>query len=236
MAVTELALIALVVLLVIALLWRRRKSSGKAPRAGAEDALDTVASWPPEASRVLTTPEQRAYQLLVRNLPSGYAVLAQVPLSRFLRVPTRHSYREWMRRVGRLNADLLVCDSTFQVIAVVNVRPAQGQDSERGVERHDRMDRVLRKAGLRVLNWREGALPGEDMVPEMVFGRDGLEEIAATSERASVAASRRAQSSDAEMPESDLSPDAGAAEPLPSTFFDDLDTRPVPLPRPKPRE
>lgn len=232
MTTPVLALVA-VVCLVIGWWWLRRRSrSSSSERAGPEDALDTVASWPPEASRVLTTPEQRAYQLLVRSLPPGYAVLAQVPLSRFLRVPTRHSYREWMRRVGRLNADLLVCDSTFQVLAVVNVRPAQGKDSERGVERHTRMDRVLRKAGLRVLNWREGAFPDEDMVPELVFGRGGLAAMPEASAKSAATASRLPDPSDAETPTSE----AAVAEPLPSTFFDDLDTRPVPLPRPKSRE
>lgn len=212
---------------------RHRSGSSASERTRPEDALDTIAAWPPEVARVLTTPEQRAYQLLVRNLPPGYAVLAQVPLSRFLRVPSRHSYREWMRRVGRLNADLLVCDSTFQVLAVVNVRPAQGKDSERGVERHTRMDRVLRKAGLRVLNWREGALPEEELVPELVFGHSGLAEMAEASEKATASADRQVHSAgEAETSASD----AAIAEPLPSTFFDDLDTRPVPLPRPKTRE
>lgn len=236
MAVTELALIALVVLLVIALWWRRRRSGKGNVRAVAEDALDTIAAWPPEASRVLTTPEQRAYKLLVRNLPPGYAVLAQVPLSRFLRVPTRHSYREWMRRVGRLNADLLVCDSTFQVLCVVNVRPAEGKDSERGLERHTRMDRVLRKAGLRVLNWREGALPDEDLVRELVFGREQIAAMSAASDEASASATSIAsQQTRPSGFESSVS-EASVPEPLPSTFFDDLDSRPVPLPRPKSRE
>ncbi len=236
MPVTELALIALVVLLVIALWWRRRSGGKRSAQAGAEDALDTIAAWPPEVSRVLTTPEQRAYKLLVRNLPPGYAVLAQVPLSRFLRVPTRHSYREWMRRVGRLNADLIVCDSTFQVLAVVNVRPTEGKDSERGLERHNRMDRVLRKAGLRVLNWREGALPDEELVQELVFGRERIEELAAASDEASASTTATASRQTRPGEFASQASEAPVPEPLPSTFFDDLDSRPVPLPRPKPRE
>ena len=229
------ALVVAVAVLGIGGWWLRRRSAAEA-QGRPEDALDTVAAWPPEVSRVLTTPEQRAYQLLVRNLPSGYAILAQVPLSRFLRVPTRHSYREWMRRVGRLNADLLVCDSTFQVLAVVNVRPAHGSDSQRGIERHERMDRVLRKAGVRVLNWRQDALPDAAVVAELVLGRAEL----AQREQASLAA-RQAPSAHAAAPEgmaeaATAAEEFAAAEPLPSTFFDDLESRPVPLPRPKPRE
>lgn len=228
--------LALVAVLILAIGWwwlRRRAGSAAAEGSRPEDALDTLAAWPPEAARVLTTAEQRAYQLLVRNLPSGYAVLAQVPLSRFLRVPTRHSYREWMRRVGRLNADLLVCDSTFQVIAVVNVRPAQGRDSERGVERHTRMDRVLRKAGVRVLNWREDALPDAQLVPELVFGRAGAAQAASPP---LPAPAPQARPTEAQADADAEAHDAPVAEPLPSTFFDDLESRPVPLPRPKTRE
>ena len=225
------ALVVAVAVLGIGGWWLRRRSAAGAG-ARPEDALDTVAAWPPEVARVLTTPEQRAYQLLVRNLPPGYAILAQVPLSRFLRVPTRHSYREWMRRVGRLNADLLVCDSTFQVLAVVNVRPAQGGDSQRGAERHARMDRVLRKAGVRVLNWRQDALPDAAVVAELVLGRAEVAQRAQAQDEARAAAGRPAAPGDAEPEQAERS----AAEPLPSTFFDDLESRPVPLPRPKPRE
>ena len=52
--------------------------------------------------------ERRAYDLLRKALP-GYLVLAQVPLARFMRVPTRHSYAEWMQRVGSLSAPTCWC-------------------------------------------------------------------------------------------------------------------------------
>ena len=53
----------------------------------------------PTATRILTTAERQAYGTLERALP-GYMILAQVPLARFLKVPTRHSYAEWLRRAG----------------------------------------------------------------------------------------------------------------------------------------
>ena len=223
------ALAAAAALLLAWLLVRRRGRGSRA--ASSRDALDTVQDWPPEPARVMTVQERQAYELLRRALP-GYMVLAQVPLSRFLRVPTRHSYREWMRRVGRLNADLIVCDSTFQVLTVVNVRPEKGKDSERGIERHARMDRVLRKAGLRVLNWHEGALPSAELVPDLVFGRNVPLQAPEPSADVAATAGSPSQPREAEVPQAD----AAVAEPLPSTFFDDLDSRPVPLPRPKTRE
>ena len=90
-----------VLLLVAALagllfLWLRfRRNRTEAEDAGGHasrtDALDTVAGWPPEATRVLTNPERRAHSLLTNALPD-YIILAQVPVSRFIRVPTRNSY------------------------------------------------------------------------------------------------------------------------------------------------
>ena len=53
----------------------------------------------------------------------GYMILAQVPLARFLNVPKRNSYAEWMRRLGNQCVDFVVCDVTSQVVAVVEVRP-----------------------------------------------------------------------------------------------------------------
>jgi hypothetical protein len=86
---------ALILLLTIVLVRRKPERSGS--RAKRADALDTVASWQPEASRVLTAAERKAYEITRKALP-GLMVLAQVPLARFLRVPTRHSYSVWLSR------------------------------------------------------------------------------------------------------------------------------------------
>jgi Protein of unknown function (DUF2726) len=144
---------ALLLLTWLVMRLRQRRSSG---RSAAREALDTVASWPPEAARVLTINERQAYDLLRRAMP-GFLVLAQVPLSRFIRVPSRHSYTDWLQRVGSLSADLLFCDAGSRVLAVVDIRVAQ--ESDRARRRHERMTRVLRKAGVHVLTWREDALP-----------------------------------------------------------------------------
>lgn len=167
-------LLALAVLAAVAGMWLwSRRGSGEegedaSPRAQRVDTLDTVAAWPPEVTRVLTLQERRAYSLLTHALPD-HLVLAQVPVSRFIRVPTRNSYHEWMRRVGQLCADLVICDPASQVIAVVEVRRPPSKDSERTRKRHDRMDRVLRKAGVRVIEWNEEVLPHRDAVREQIL-------------------------------------------------------------------
>ena len=147
---------SLLLLLTLLAVRMRQRVSDRKVRRELRDALDTVAAWPPEAARVLTITERQAYDLLKRSMP-GYLVLGQVPLARFIRVPARHSYNEWLQRVGSLSADLLLCDSGSRVLAVVDIRPAT--ESERSRRRHERMARVMRAANIHVHVWRERALP-----------------------------------------------------------------------------
>ncbi len=89
----------------------------------AGDRLDTLAGWPPTPTQILRTSERIAYSTLRLALP-GYMILAQVPIARFITVPKRNSYAEWMRRLGSQCVDLVVCDVTSQVVAVVEIRPS----------------------------------------------------------------------------------------------------------------
>lgn len=146
----------LLVLTLVALRMRQRQAPRRSGQNSSRDALDTVAGWPPETSRVLSIHERQAYDLLRRALP-GFLVLAQVPLSRFLRVPTRHSYNDWLQRAGSLSADILLCDAGSRVLAVIDIRSPQ--ETERSRRRHERLARVLKAAGIRVYTWREGQLP-----------------------------------------------------------------------------
>jgi hypothetical protein len=144
------------VVLLLTLWWIRMRGRTNHRRVEPQESLDTIAAWPPQAVRVLTVSERQAYDLLRRALP-GFLVLAQVPLSRFLRVPTRNSYTEWVQRVGLISADLLLCDSGSRVLAVIDIRAAG--ETPRANRRHERMVRVLKSAGIPVITWQEGALP-----------------------------------------------------------------------------
>ena len=213
-------------LLLLTLLMRRRRQIGARRDAARRDDLDTVQSWQPEAVRVLTIAERRAYDLLRNSLP-GFLVLAQVPLSRFLRVPTRHSHAEWMHRAGSLSADLLVCDAGSRVLAVIDIRPAD--QTERSRQRHERMAKVLKAAGITVQVWGEDQLPSASNV-RALFGAE-LERSA--SQGAPVAQPRPTGSRPmplipvAEMEEllaeGDLASLDMSMEPVPSAFLDDLD-------------
>jgi hypothetical protein len=222
---TVLAATGLLLLALYAL--RRRPQHHKRPVV--RDALDTVADWPPDAARVMSFHERQAYDLLRQALP-GMLVLAQVPLSRFLRVPTRHSYADWLGRVGSLSADLLICDAGSRVLAVVDIRVPQ--ESDRSRRRHERLTRVLRAAGIRVVTWREGALPPLADV-RVTMARELYGPLASSEPK-------RARSQPG-IPLPDIAQvlaegDRAAAndalqEPVPSGFYDEAETIPGPLSR-----
>jgi hypothetical protein len=150
------AALAAMALLFAALWWRHRAAAPRAADAAAS-TLDTVQAWPPQAVRVMTLGERQAFEILRRALPN-HVVLSQVPLSRFISVPTRHPYQLWLQRAGRLAVDLLVCDFSSRAIAAVEVRTAE--ESQRDAKRHKRLIEVLRAAGVTVYEWNEDDLPG----------------------------------------------------------------------------
>lgn len=203
-------------LLLTLLVFRRQKRGGRRPAH--LEPLDTVADWQPQAARVLTTGERAAYDLLRRALPVEFMLLGQVPVSRFLRVPMRHSYADWLRRVGHLSADLLVCDAGSRVLMAVDVRSPN--ESARSQQRHERLTRVLRAADIRVHVWREGDLPSVAEVRATVAALLSADEpIKTTSAQATK------EDVDELFAEGDQL-DHGA-EPVASGFYDDLDALPL---------
>jgi hypothetical protein len=146
------------------------------------DALDTVAAWPPQAVRVLTLGERQAFDNLKRALP-GHVVLAQVPLSRFISVPTRNPYQMWLQRAGRLSVDLLVCDFSSRPVAAVEIRGSD--EGPLAAKRHRRLTTVLRAAGLVVHEWDVDNLPAVPKVRELFMAKhQGLREVESTVDNA----------------------------------------------------
>jgi hypothetical protein len=231
----EILLIVGVVVLaaaVVYLLRRNRQAAvadERAASARGREEVDTVMGWPPEATRLLTSGERSAYEILVKALPECL-IYAQVPLARFLKVPRRHSYTEWLTRVGHLSADLLICDRATLVIGVVLLQSMR--ESERGARRRARMSRVLKAAGVRVFTWREEALPSHQTARDQVTQRIGVPSTEAVPEPAAAPTARPgAPSGKIPVPEvvSETIDDGARREPPPSTWFDDLDSGRVPL-------
>jgi hypothetical protein len=229
---------------------RRRRSRRDTPAH--DEQLDTLAAWEPMATRVLKSGEREAYHVLRRALPD-HIVLAQVPVARFVKVPTRNSYSEWLRRVGSLYADLVVCDMSSQVVAVVEVRQGPTVTKDSALKRQQRMDKVLHAARIPVHVWLEGALPGPAVAREAILGaaiqtsgRAGYQDLNVAKRDAAAAAVVASMQSGRDTPppgldfdvdawaddnesgavESASPQDAQRKEPPPSTWFDDLDTDP----------
>ena len=211
--------------------WGLRARAARRADSHPADQLDTLAAWPPQATRVLTTNEREAYDLLRRALPA-HMILAQVPLQRFIKVPTRNSYSEWLRRVGHLSADLLVCDRHSQVVGVVEIIGSEPL-SERAERRRERMTRVLRAAEIPVHLWPAATLPTPEAAREAIVPTPADAESvppAAVPGSRSLPGRLSGSGAFADAAHDTAADDEGAVrEPPPSTWFDDLETQPAPL-------
>ena len=217
---TAAAAMTLVIVLLLTAMWLRRRKPTPRPIVP-DESLDTVQAWPPQAVRVMTLGERQAYEVVRRALP-GHVVLAQVPLSRFISVPTRFPYSQWLQRAGRLGVDLLVCDFSSRAVAAIEVRTTD--ESARSAKRHKRLVEVLRAAGVPVHEWNEDDLPSVTEARALFMPKA----LASAAEEVVVTRGGRALLPVAEIQEMLADGDAtdyGQLEPVPSGFFDDLDPR-----------
>lgn len=159
------ASLLLSVLVLMSVLWSRRRVNAAQKSARRSEFFDTVEAWPPQAVRVMTLAERQAYELLRRAMPRNYMVLAQVPLARFISVPTENPHSQWLSRAGRLSVDLLLCDPSSRVVAAIDIRA--DNESRRTLSRHARLAKVLKAANVPVHAWRDGALPALSEVRAM---------------------------------------------------------------------
>lgn len=238
----QLALALCAMLVLFAWLRMRQRSAPPALDAPPDDSrLDTLQGWPPEATRVLSGPERVAYSSLVRALPECM-VLAQVPMSRFLSVPKRNSYADWLRRLGYQCVDFAVCDKASQVIAVVELQPAGGPRSERNRKRAKRMARTLEAAGIPLHVWIEDSLPTFEGILDAITPEEPASALPAfaptepSAIRPVVTTDLPVLSTRASKPNpfEDSRRDASMDETIemlepPSTWFDDIDSGHAPL-------
>jgi len=217
------------------LLYKRRSSGDPADTQvkRERDDLDTVAAWPPEVTRLLSGGERAAHEALVKALPECM-IFSQVPLARFIRVPRRHSYAEWLTRVGHLSADFLICDRASLVIGAVSLQTLQ--ESERAARRRARMTRVLKTAGVKVFVWREQAIPTPEAARDQIVQRTGVPDAAAPPITIGTPKAVRPTPTTADrgkipVPEvlGEIHDDGPRLEPPSSTWFDDLESGPAPL-------
>ncbi|XVJ71097.1 MAG: DUF2726 domain-containing protein [Rhizobacter sp.] len=232
-------LISLIVLVAV-IFWYIRIRPGQARVGDSPEHVDTVIGWQPRATRLMTAAEQQAYDTLREALPE-YMVLSQVPLARFIKVGTRYSYAEWLRRVGNQCADLVVCNRSSKVLAVIEIHSKTSDSNPRAAKRHARKARSLKAAGVALHVWSEQGLPSAAKVRALLWSSsEATTELAGLAPPASpapVAANvvqlptKATQATVARHHDDAVVVDDGAEfnDAPPSTWFDDLDSSPMPL-------
>lgn len=227
-----LAPLALLLTVACVAFWYFVRPSSRSADTPAQDRVDTVIGWQPSVTRVMTPAEQKTYETLQAALPD-YIVLSQVPLSRFIKVTTRLSYAEWLRRVGDQCADLVVCDRASKVLAAVEVQSASAQTNPRAIKRSARKARSLKAAGVAFHIWPETALPSVSQVRQLLWSSSTATidlQAAPLGAVQSSAATKVTPGLEA-LSQQALMADDGIEfnDAPPSTWFDDLDSSPMPM-------
>jgi very-short-patch-repair endonuclease len=109
------------------------------------------ASFPFEQCRPLTEREQVLYWRLRKVMPDEI-VLAQVAMSRILRVRKGHDARAWMNRVDRMTVDFVVCLPDGTIVAAVELDDASHGSPVR-IARDDKKNKALAAAGIKLLRY-----------------------------------------------------------------------------------
>jgi hypothetical protein len=238
---TLLPLSIAIVAVLVAVWWLiRRRSRADLADGDSGDRLDTLAGWPPATTQILRTSERIAYSTLRLALP-GYMILAQVPIARFITVPKRNSYAEWMRRLGSQCVDLVVCDVTSQVVAVVEVRPYNAQLTDSVRRRLARVSRALDAVGIPLHVWNQESLPSVEAARATIAPKMPAVPLELAARRVAAQAVPVVEPGGNPFEDTDRNwtPDEGievteVREPTASTWFDELDSMPATLPPPTP--
>lgn len=118
--------------------------------------MGTVAEperFPFEQTRPLSEREQVLYWRLRKVLPDQM-VLAQVAVSRILRVEKGHDFRAWLNRISRMSVDFMVCLPDGTIVAAIELDDASHDIDERLLA-DAKKSKALESAGIKLLRFRE---------------------------------------------------------------------------------
>jgi very-short-patch-repair endonuclease len=140
----------------------------------------TGEAWPFIAKKPLSNVEQALYFRLIDALPE-LIVLAQVPMSSFLRVRRGQTWSEWHGRISQKSVDYLICERDFGIVVAIELDDSS-HDSPARVHADATKSRALTAAGVTLVRWRTTAMPDvalirsvvEDIRDRKADGRDGL--------------------------------------------------------------
>ena len=120
-------------------------------------------AWPFYAKEVLSQPEQLLYFRLVQALPD-HMVLAQVQLSRFLRVKKGNNHQAWLNRINRMSADFVVCNKDSSIVAIIELDDDTHKKGDRRAADEEK-DKALASAGTHVVRWHTKTIPDIASIP-----------------------------------------------------------------------
>lgn len=109
--------------------------------------------YPFEQTRPLTEMEQVLYWRLRKVLPDQM-ILAQVAVSRIVRIEKGHDYRTWLNRITRMTVDFLVCLPDGTIVAAVELDDASHDVDERALS-DAKKSKALESAGIKLLRFRD---------------------------------------------------------------------------------
>lgn len=115
------------------------------------------ATWPFDAKNPLSAPEQVLYFRLVQALPE-HVILAQVQLACLLAVKKNHDARAWIKRVGGMSADFVVCNKDFSIVAVIELDDETVASKDQITADANKVQ-ALEAAGIRIIRWQAKSLP-----------------------------------------------------------------------------
>ena len=118
------------------------------------------AEFPFEQCRPLTEREQVLYWRLRKVMPD-LIVLAQVAVSRIVRVRKGHDLRGGMNRVDRLTVDFVVCLPDATIVAAVELDDAS-HGSPVQIRRDDKKNLAMQAAGIKLLRFAN--VPDEEQI------------------------------------------------------------------------
>lgn len=113
--------------------------------------------YPFEQTRPLSETEQVLYWRLRKVLPDQM-ILAQVAVSRIVRVEKGHDFRAWLNRINRMTVDFLICLPDGTIVAAIELDDASHDVDER-VLADAKKSKALESAGIKLLRFRE--IPSE---------------------------------------------------------------------------
>ncbi len=124
------------------------------------------ARFPFSQCRPLSEREQVLYWRLRKVLPDQM-ILAQVAISRILRVDRGNNSRAWLNRINRMTVDFLVCLPDASIVAAIELDDASHLAADR-IAADAKKENALSSAHIKLLRYRE--LPSEDEIRTAFLG------------------------------------------------------------------